>query len=139
MFLADLARISHRLTAEARDRRAMTSLRLLAVLDGLPSTPPLVKRRAPRTDVPLTHFASPRGEKSGPKPTSLRDYTVQATYHCRGLAKAKASETKAETKAVRRPPIGRQGGIRDESLSLIRVVQSRESPEGGLVTLRRVG
>jgi hypothetical protein len=30
-----LARISHRLTAEARDRRAITSLRLLAVLDGL--------------------------------------------------------------------------------------------------------
>jgi hypothetical protein len=61
----ELTRISHRLTVEARDRPAITSLRLLAVLDGLPSTPPLVKRRAPRTDAPLTHFASPRGEKSG--------------------------------------------------------------------------
>ena len=60
-----LARISHRLTVEARNRRAVTSLRLLAVLDVLSSTPPLVKQRAPRTDAPLTHFASPSGEKSG--------------------------------------------------------------------------
>ena len=59
-----LTRFSHRLTVEARDRRAITSLRLLAVLDVLSSTPPLVKQRAPRTDAPLTHFASPRGEKS---------------------------------------------------------------------------
>jgi hypothetical protein len=29
------------------------------------STPPLVKRRAPRTDGPLMHFASPPGEKCG--------------------------------------------------------------------------
>ena len=58
-----LARISHHLSAEARNRPAITSLRLLAVLDVLSSTPPLVKRRAPRTDGPLTHFASPRGEK----------------------------------------------------------------------------
>jgi hypothetical protein len=64
--LRALARFSHRLTVEARDRRAITSLRLLAVLDVLSSTPPLVKRRAPRTDAPLTHFASPCGEKSGP-------------------------------------------------------------------------
>ena len=63
--LRALARFSHRLTVEARDRRAITSLRLLAVLDGLPSRPPLVKLHAPRTDAPLTHFASPRGEKSG--------------------------------------------------------------------------
>ena len=47
------------------DRPANTSLRLLAVLNVLSSMPPLVKRRAPRTDGPLTHFASPRGEKSG--------------------------------------------------------------------------
>jgi len=60
-----LARISHRLTVEARDRRAITSLRLLAVLDVLSNTPPLVKQRAPRTDAPLTHFASPRGKKCG--------------------------------------------------------------------------
>ena len=63
--MGELARISHHLTAEARDRPAITSLRLLAVLTVLSSTPPLVKRRAPRTDGPLTHFASPRGEKSG--------------------------------------------------------------------------
>jgi len=31
-------------------------LRLLAVLNVLSSTPALVKRRAPRTDGPLTHF-----------------------------------------------------------------------------------
>ena len=60
-----LTRISHHLTVEARDRPAITSLHLLAVLNVLSSTPPLVKRRAPRTDAPLTHFASPRGEKSG--------------------------------------------------------------------------
>ena len=62
---AGLTRFSHRLTAEARDRPAMTSLRLLAVLTVLSSMPPRVKRRAPRPDGPLTHFASPRGEKSG--------------------------------------------------------------------------
>ena len=55
--------ISHHLTAEARDKTAMTSLRLLAVLDVLSSTPARAKRRAPRPDGPLTHFASPRGEK----------------------------------------------------------------------------
>ena len=62
-----LTRISQCLTVEARDKPAITSLRLLAVLTVLSSTPPLVKRRAPRTDGPLTHFASPRGEKSGLK------------------------------------------------------------------------
>ena len=59
-----------------RDRPAITSLRLLAVLNVLSSTPALVKRRAPRTDGPLTHFASPRGEKSELKklfPRCLRD------------------------------------------------------------------
>ena len=54
---------STQLTAETRDRPAITSLRLLAVLNVLSRTPPLVKRRAPRTDGPLTHFASPPGEK----------------------------------------------------------------------------
>ncbi|MDE0165752.1 MAG: hypothetical protein OXL36_11720 [Bryobacterales bacterium] len=42
----------------------MTSLRLLAVLDVLSSTPARAKRLAPRPDGPLTHFASPRREKS---------------------------------------------------------------------------
>ncbi len=65
-----LARISHHLTAEARDRSAITSLHLLAVLTVLSKYASLVKlkvaeRRAPRTDAPLTHFVSPRGEKSG--------------------------------------------------------------------------
>ncbi|MDE0165066.1 MAG: hypothetical protein OXL36_08215 [Bryobacterales bacterium] len=41
----------------------MTSLRLLAVLDVPSSTPARAKRLAPRPDGPLTHFASPRGEK----------------------------------------------------------------------------
>ena len=41
----------------------MTSLRLLAVLNSLSSTPARAKRLAPRPDGPLTHFASPRGEK----------------------------------------------------------------------------
>ena len=40
----------------------MTSLRLLAVLDVLSSTPARAKRLAPRPDGPLTHFASPRRE-----------------------------------------------------------------------------
>ena len=60
-----LARISHHLTAEARDKPVITSLHLLAVLNVRSSTPPLVERHAPRTDGLLTHFASPRGEKSG--------------------------------------------------------------------------
>ncbi|MDE0294525.1 MAG: hypothetical protein OXI93_10080 [Bryobacterales bacterium] len=41
----------------------MTSLRLLAVLNVRSSTPARAKRLAPRPDGPLTHFASPRGEK----------------------------------------------------------------------------
>ena len=60
-----LARISHQLTAEARDKAAITSLRLLTVLTVLYSTPPRAERRAPRTGGLLTHFASPRGEKRG--------------------------------------------------------------------------
>ena len=55
--------ISHHLTSEARDKTAMTSLRLLAVLDVGSSTPARAERLAPRPDGPLTHFASPRGEK----------------------------------------------------------------------------
>ena len=57
-----LACISRHPTVEAHDTTAMASLRLLAVLDVLSSTPARAKRRAPRPDGPLTHFASPRGE-----------------------------------------------------------------------------
>ena len=38
-------------------------MRLLAVLNVLSSTPARAKRLAPCPDGPLTHFASPRGEK----------------------------------------------------------------------------
>ena len=62
---AGLTRISHHLTTEAHDRPAIPSLRLLAVLNAGSTAPALVKRRAPPADAPLTHFASPRGEKSG--------------------------------------------------------------------------
>ncbi|MDE0295485.1 MAG: hypothetical protein OXI93_14950 [Bryobacterales bacterium] len=55
--------ISHHPTVEAHDTTARTSLRLLAVLNILSSTPARAKRRAPRPDGPLMHFASPRGEK----------------------------------------------------------------------------
>ena len=58
-----LACISHHPTAEASDVTARTSLRLLAVLDVLSSTPARAKRLAARPDGPLTHFASPSGEK----------------------------------------------------------------------------
>ena len=40
----------------------------------------VVKRRAPRTDGPLTHFASPRGEKSG-----LIAEETRSTSHLLGL------------------------------------------------------
>ena len=60
---AILTCISHHPTVEAHDTTARTSLRLLAVLDVLSSTPARAKRLAPRPDGPLTHFASPRGEK----------------------------------------------------------------------------
>ena len=40
------APLDHHLTAEARDKPAVTSLRLLAVLNVLSSTPPLVEMRA---------------------------------------------------------------------------------------------
>ena len=58
-----LACLSHHPTVEARHTTAMTSLRLLAVLNVLSSTPARAKRLAPRPDSPLTHFTSPRGEK----------------------------------------------------------------------------
>ncbi|MDE0436003.1 MAG: hypothetical protein OXH92_18540, partial [Bryobacterales bacterium] len=48
---------------EAHDTTARTSLRLLAVLNVLSSTPARAKRLAPSPGGPLTHFASPRGEK----------------------------------------------------------------------------
>ncbi|MDE0167135.1 MAG: hypothetical protein OXL36_18730, partial [Bryobacterales bacterium] len=69
-----LACISHHMTAGARDTTARTSLRLLAVLNVLSSTPARAKRRAPRPDGPLTHSASPRGEKCrlGVCPTGIR-------------------------------------------------------------------
>ena len=51
-----LARISRHLTGEARDRPAMTSFRLLAVLAGGSSTPPLVQRHA---SVPEAVFLEP--------------------------------------------------------------------------------
>ena len=56
------------LTAEARDKPATTSLRLLAVLNVLLKYAGSLqglgaKRRAPCTDGLLTRFASPRGEK----------------------------------------------------------------------------
>jgi tetratricopeptide (TPR) repeat protein len=60
-----LARISHHLTAKARDRCATTSLRSIVVLSGPSSTPPRANHRPPRIDSPLTHFRSPRGEKCG--------------------------------------------------------------------------
>ncbi len=60
-----LTRISHHLTAKARDRCATTSLRSIVVLDGPSSTPPRADLRPPRIDAPLTHFRSPRGEKCG--------------------------------------------------------------------------
>ena len=63
---AALACISPHLTAAARDKTAMTSLLWLAVLHVVSSTPPRAKRLAPRPDGPLTHFASPRGEKCRP-------------------------------------------------------------------------
>ena len=68
-----LARISHQLTVEAHDRPAITSLRLLTVLNVLFKYARIVQkrraeRRAPCTDGPLTHFASPPGEKSGLEP-----------------------------------------------------------------------
>ena len=60
-----LARISHHLTAEARDRPAIASLHSIAWLNGLSSTPARGDARAPRTDATLTHFRSPCGEKYG--------------------------------------------------------------------------
>ena len=74
--LDGLACISHHLTAEARDTTAMTSLRWLAVLDVPSSTPARAKRLAPRPDGPLTHFASPRGEKCRLRTGEDRPVTV---------------------------------------------------------------
>ena len=60
--------MSHHPTVEAHDTTARTSLRLLAVLNVLSSTPARAKRLVPRPDGPLTHFASPRGEKCRLRP-----------------------------------------------------------------------
>ena len=64
--------ISHHLTAAARDKTAMTSLRLLGVLDVGSSTPARAQRLAPRPAGPPTHFASPRGEKYRPAGNGAR-------------------------------------------------------------------
>ena len=58
--------ISHYLTAEARRKTATTSLRFLAVLNGLSSAPARKKRLVPSPVGPLTNFASPRSEKCSP-------------------------------------------------------------------------
>ena len=67
---ACLARFSQHLPGEARDRPVITALRLPAVLIVLSKYTSFLKkwgarRPVPRTDSPLTHFASRRGEKSG--------------------------------------------------------------------------
>ena len=69
---AMLARVSHQLTVEARDKPANTSLCLLAALNvgfknvgARHAVPEVAERRAPRTDGLFTHCASPRGGKAG--------------------------------------------------------------------------
>jgi len=69
-FRSGLGRIFHRLTGQARDRRAITSLRLPRTI-GLRRVAAMDRqdcrslRRAPRAEGPLTHLVSPRGEKCG--------------------------------------------------------------------------
>ncbi len=78
---ATLARISHQSTVKVRVRRANTSLRSLAVLNGLSSTPARAKYRAPRIGAPSTHFPSLAGEKCGlgfVKVERLRDRMCQS-------------------------------------------------------------
>ena len=59
------------MTGQAHERPAITSLRLLAVLNVLSEYASLIKwgssSGAPPTDTPLTHFVSPRREKCGLK------------------------------------------------------------------------
>ena len=70
---------------------AMTSLRLLAMLDVLPSTPARAKRRAPRRDGPLTHFVSPRGEK------------YRLAKHCVGIPQIRMLQTQPEMRTESPP------------------------------------
>ena len=89
MAIGRLACISHHPTVEARDTTARTSLRLLAVLNVLSSTPARAKRLAPfsfarltpRPDGPLTHFASPFSVLHGisPRTAGRRSNTVRLT------------------------------------------------------------
>ena len=58
-----IACISHHPTAEAHDTTARTSLRLLAVLNVLFKYACARQAARARPEGPLTHFASPRGEK----------------------------------------------------------------------------
>ena len=76
----ELARIAHHVTAKARDRPVIASLRLCTVLSVLSSTLPRADRRAPRTDGPLTHFRSPRGEQCG-----LGPYRIEACWRSQSL------------------------------------------------------
>ena len=58
-----LACISHHPTVEARDTPPGLRCACLPCSTYCSSTPARAKRLAPRPDGPLTHFASPRGEK----------------------------------------------------------------------------
>ena len=71
--------ISHHTTVEARDTTARTSLRLLAVLNVLSSTPARAKPLAPRPDGLLTHFTSPRSEKCRLKGFSTKKAVIRVS------------------------------------------------------------
>ena len=80
--------MSHHPTAEARNKTAMTSLRSLAVLDVLSSTPARAKRLAPFSsarlapspDGPLMHFVSPRSETC--RPTLILVFVIALVLLC---------------------------------------------------------
>ncbi len=87
--------VSHHLAVEARNRPVITSLRLPAVLTVLFNYASLLKkwgarRPVPGTDSPLTHFASPGGEKCRLRQTRVFVATGDASRSQRSVGRAGA-------------------------------------------------
>ena len=119
-----LACLSHYPTAEARDTTARTSLRLLAVLNVLSSTPARAKRLAPSPDGPLAHFASPRGEKGRSGETAPSMEAVKREIHLEKRARLAIRYARATVSRVE--ALYREGNSNEGAALLLEIQEAVE-------------